>query len=282
MNPLFRPIPPGERRERLRAYDAFIALRDGEPDFERRTLTLREPIMRRFESSSIRYPGPVDETLFRRQLARFDPRLPTPPELLLLLAYVKMNAGEAYGVETTVAARHAPGADVPYPERLVALEEIYHTRLLLSATDVFGLKVDAVYLAPLALRLLIGALSRLPQRAFRSLLLAAEIVGLQAFWRLFQATGRILRECGEVRDTLQERVSEILVDEIGHVSFNRLRLGRAGMAVARAFVPLLAKLTGLFTPETVPIGVAGISIRDALRFDLDQLPDEIRRRAFVA
>ena len=266
----------------MREYGAFIARRDGEPDFERRTLAHREDIMQRFASSPVRYPAPIDEPLFRRQLASFDPKLATPPELLLLLAYVKMNAGEAYGVETTVAARHGPGAKVPPLERLVALEEIYHTRLLLSAADLFGLKVEPVYRPPLVLRLLIGALAWLPQRPFWSLLLAAEIIGLQSFWRLFQATGRILHDRGEVRDALQERVAEILIDEIGHVSFNRIRVGRPGLAAARGFVPLLAKLTGYFTPETIPIGVADISMRDAFQFDLGQLPDEIRRRAFVA
>jgi hypothetical protein len=275
-------VPFRQRAEGLRAYDAFLRARNGEPDFANGTLSKREPTMQRLAAATARLGEEIDEPLFRKQLERFDPKLATPREVLLLLTYLKMNAAEAFGVDAVTAARHRPGVQVPFVERMVALEETYHTRLLLSAAQLYGLEIDVRYRPPFALRLLIGALASFPQRLFHPVLLASEVIGVISFWRLFRVTGEILRDRPALRDALQERVLEVLVDEIGHISYNRLSLGRPGLIAARALLPLLALSTGWFTPDAVPIGVAGIPAAEALRFELDDLPEEVRRRAFVA
>jgi hypothetical protein len=280
--PLFQPIAAGQRAEGLRAYLAFLADRNGQPDFERRTLSRREQVMARYHASPVRFRGPIDEELLQRQLERFDRTVATPPELLLLVVYLKLNAAEAYGVDAVSAARHGPGVEPATHEQWVALEETYHTRILNGAARLYGLEVNPRFLPPAALRLLIGTLAHVPQRWFHPVLLASEVVGATSFWRLFRATGEILRDQPELRDALQERVLDVLVDEVGHISYNRLCLGRPGMRLARALVPLLALSTRWFTPEGVPIGVSGFPVAEALSFDPAQLPEEVRRRAFLA
>ena len=138
MRAILEPIPAAERLEKLHAYEAFLIERDGLADFDAGTLARREIAIARMEASPLRYRGPFDVALFAKQYRRFDPRLATPAEMLLLLVFVKTNANEAYGVEQ--AEKRPPSGD-PLRDRLeqlVLLEERYHTRLLLGASAFFG------------------------------------------------------------------------------------------------------------------------------------------------
>src|SRR5579883_2417661 len=122
----FRHLSAEVRGEQRRAYRAYLAARDGEPDLSRRTLARREEAMARFRVPSRDAVGRADPALFEAQYRAFDARRATPRELLLLLAFVKINGAEAYGVgrvfEDALARAAKDGDDL---ELLVLLEEHY-------------------------------------------------------------------------------------------------------------------------------------------------------------
>src|SRR5262245_2224357 len=95
----FSPISRAARPALLRDYRAFLHHRDGVVDVTQRTLSKREDGMQRFLVAGDR---PIDRQLFAWQYAHFDRTFPISAEMLLLLALVKVNAAEAYGVRRTI------------------------------------------------------------------------------------------------------------------------------------------------------------------------------------
>ena len=282
MSAVFDPVPVSSRRERLEAYAAFLAERDGAPDLERRTLSRREASMAGFEGAALRYDGPFAAEIFQAQHRRYDRRRPTPAEVALLLVFVKINANEAYGVER-VTRKAAGGDDLAARlMRLVLLEEGYHTRILLSAAALFGVRVAEPARPVAVTRAIVTGIADLPEVASRPVVLAGEIIGILTFLRLVGAVRRVFRGHPEVRDALEERVTEVLIDEVGHMSLNRL-LARAGtFAALRPLLPAVALGTRGALPEAESLGILPVPVREALSFDVGVLPDEVRRRAFVA
>ncbi len=266
---------PDARVAQLRAYRSYLIERDGEVDVPRRTLSKREPQLLRFEGVAPRYP--MDRELFAARYANFDARKPTDPEMLLLLALCKMNAAEAYGVEATFALaeqRAYANGDGDIDLR-VLIEEHYHTRILRSSAREYGIEVTTTFQPPVTLRGLIGSIAALPSTLARPLVLASELVFTLLFAQIFEKTGQILR--GELRDRVQERIVEILIDEVGHVTFNRLHLGGWGMFQARRLLPLVAAGMSNMGKEWAPLG---INTSTDQRW-LQRMPDEVMRRAFV-
>jgi hypothetical protein len=97
---------------------------------------------------------------------------------------------------------------------------------------------------------------------------------------------RLLREvfkaAPSLRDALEERLIEVLIDEIGHVSYNRLQLNAWGCGLAKAILPLTAVGIGCPVAEARALGLFPIPLRDVFAFEMNQLPDAIRRAAFIA
>jgi hypothetical protein len=282
MRSVFDPIPAPSRRESLEAYARFLQDRDGDPDFDRGTLSRREASTASFETTSLRYAGPFATSAFEAQHRRWDARLPTPDEVKLLLVFVKINANEAYGVERVT--RRPPGGDDLAARllRLVLLEEGYHTRLLLSATSLFGLRVTEPARPVAVTRALVAGIAELPEVASRPVTLAGEIIGILTFLRLLGAVRRVFRDHPEVRDALEERVLEVLIDEVGHMSLNRLLAMPGTFAALRPLLPLVALGTRGALPEAESLGILPVPLGEAARFHVDALPHEVRRRAFLA
>jgi hypothetical protein len=282
MSSVFRPVPAPARREQLEAYGAFLRERDGEPDFERRTLSRREPSAQAFEGTSLRYDRPFATAIFEAQHRRYDRRRPTPDEVALLLVFVKINSNEAYGVER-VTRKPPRGDDLAARlERLVLLEESYHTRLLLSATAHFGVRVTEPAPPAPTTRAIVAAIAGLPETASRPVTLVGEILGILAFLRLVGAVRRVFRDHAAIRDALEERVTEVLIDEVGHMSLNRLLAAPGTFLALRALLPLVAMGTRGALPEAESLGILPVPPREAVSFDASDLPAEIRRRAFIA
>jgi hypothetical protein len=283
MSAVFDPVPEPLRRERLEAYAAFLAERDGEPDFARRTLARREAATAAFEQTTLRYDGPFAAALFEAQHRRYDARRPTPAEVALLLVFAKINANEAYGVERVTRSARADGDDLPSRLlRLLLLEETYHTRLLLSATAIFGVRVTEPARPVTMTRAIVAGVAGLPEAAARPILLAGEILGILTFLRLAAAVRRVFADRPEIRDALEERVTEVLIDEVGHMSYNRLLSVGGTFAVLRRLLPLFALGTRGALPEAEALGMLPLPVREVLSFDVGALPQEVRRRAFVA
>lgn len=282
MPDIFAPMKPAARREQRVAYRNFLAERDGVPDVQRRTLSRREESMARFQRPLARERA-LDRALFQAQYERFDPARDTPLEMLLLMTLVKVNAAEAFGVSSTYEQALARASESEDDLELVLLiEESYHTKILLSSALLYGVDVQAPYTPPTALRALIGGIARAPEFVSRPLTLASEIFGTLGFLKLLSAARSILKHDPELRDAVEERLVEILIDEVGHITFNRMCLGRAGLVQTRALLPLVASGLRGAIPEFGALGI-DLSSRGAERImSSDGLPEEVRRAAFIA
>lgn len=281
---LFAAMPIEVRRDQRSAYRAFITDRDGEVDVNRRTLTRREASMKRFETPLARLRG-IDEKAFSLQYAGFDPRRKASPEMLLLLALVKVNAVEAFGVSKTFGKMMKRAlADEDDLELVLLIEETYHTRILLSAACLYGIEVNAPYVPPSALRVLIGGITHAPESISRPLTLAGEILGTLLFANLLTLARRVLKDDPELADSIEERITEVLVDEIGHISFNRMCLGPLGLAQTRLLLPLIARGLSNCAPELQALGVMPSAQLAELSKITDpaRLPQSVRQQAFFA
>jgi hypothetical protein len=281
---IFSPLPPEARRENLAAYAQFLAARDGTIDGERRTLSRREGQMVRFEKPLSRVRT-MDPKTFAAQYASYDAAKPMTPEMLLLLALVKVNGAEAFGVDRVfeMVRRRALEKNDPV-ELTLLLEEHYHTRILLSSAVLYGIQLDKPYTPPAAFRALIASIAFGPEVLARPLTLAGEILGTLAFVNLFHKAQEILAHDPELRDSISERICEIMIDEIGHISFNRMRMGAAGLAQTKALLRIVALVLSRAIPEATALGsVAGGTGSDVQALAAGtRLPDEVRRRAFIS
>ncbi len=279
---LFSPVPPEARRENLGEYRKFLAARDGDVDVENRTLTIREEKMQNY-LTPVSKPRPLDRALFDRQYAKFDPRVETSEEMLLLLALVKMNALEAYGVNRGFNRAHRKAIRREDDLELILLiEETYHTRILLSSSRLYGMDVTAPFAPTAALKALIGGIVTMPEFIARPLTLAAEVLGTLTLLKILTTAGRVLKDEPELRDAMEERITEVLVDEVGHVSFNRMCLGAAGLAQARALVPIIGAALGGQIAEIGALGAFAATTSDTLARAAGAFPETVRRQAFLA
>jgi hypothetical protein len=279
---IFAPMKSAARQEQRLAYRKFLADRDGVADVQQRTLSRREQSMTRW-LRPLAVTRELDGALFDAQYENFDPTRPTPPEMLLLITLVKVNAAEAFGVNSTYeqALRRATSKQDDL-ELILLIEESYHTKILLSTARLYGMDVQSPYTPPTALRALIGGIARTPEFLSRPLTLASEVFGTLSFLKLLRAAGSVLKHDPELRDAVEERLTEVLIDEIGHIAYNRMCLGRTGLAQARAILPLVARGLRNAMPEFEALGIE-LSCEGAEVVTTSQsLPEEVRRAAFVA
>jgi hypothetical protein len=280
---LFDPPNPESIPDSLHAYAAYLEERDGAPDFERRILTARERDTARLEASPACWDGPFDTALFERHLRGYDRSAPAPREMQLLLCMVKINANEAYGVERLRDSKPLrEDGVVGWLHRVVLLEETYHTRLLLSAARLFGVTVGEPAAPALLTRAIVGTVAAMPGPLARPVTLAGEVIGIATFLRLIGAVRRVFANRPELRDALEERVTEVLVDEIGHMSFNRLVASAGTFAALRGILAAVAFGTRGALAEAEALGIMPVPVREAWNLDTATLPGEVRRRAFIA
>jgi len=277
----FSAVSRAARPALLRDYRQYLRARDGIVDVTNRTLSKREDGLRRFLVAGDRW---MDRELFERQYRHFDRKRDTSAEMLLLLALVKVNTAEAYGVHRTIAGAleraHGSNDDT---ELVLLVEEFYHTKILLSAARLYGIAVPAPARPHFALRALVSSIAILPAVLARPLILAGEMIGVLVFLELLDAARAILKHAPSVRDAVEERLIEILIDEIGHVSFQRLSMGRAGLAQTRALLPIVALGVSRSIPELRALGAIPRGPVDGITaLAHHRLPETVRRNAFIA
>lgn len=279
----FSSVPETPRDDVLQDYLGFLQQRNGTVDATQ-SYPVREQWLLDADAVAPRYPGLLDCELFKESWNAFQPQAAGSAALVALLAFVKMNAGEAYGVEVVSRFRHrAPVSSDLFDrvERVLGREETYHTRILLGATRHFDMPApDTAWAPPLPVKLLIGTLAHAPKGLFHPVLLGAEVGGVFLFNWMLNRVGRLFADCPEVREGLEARLMEVLVDEIGHVAFNRLAVGPRGMASAQRIAPEVAHHGAGTTPEFRALGWSRPTLDEFARFDLHCLPEEVRRRAF--
>ncbi len=281
---IFRPVPREARRENLAAYHKFLIDRDGVVDVEKRRLSRREEGMSRYERPLPRIRE-LDRDLFAAQYASFDSKVEMAPELMLLLALTKINAAEAYGVNAGYeSTRRRAIKNEDHCELMVMVEETYHTRILVSTALSYGIEVKSAYKPPSALRGLITTIVKTPTAIARPLTLAAEVLAVLMFLNLLEKSRVVLRHDPELRDSVEERLCEIITDEIGHMSYNRACIGSVGMLQARAILPMVALgLSGAF-PEMNALGTMSTASEDEVTSLATgtRLPEQVMRSAFIS
>ncbi|HMG55467.1 MAG TPA: hypothetical protein VK601_18345, partial [Kofleriaceae bacterium] len=153
----------------------------------------------------------------------------------------------------------------------------------LSAARLYGIEVPAPARPHVALRALVSSIATLPDFLARPLTLAGEMMGVLVFLELLDAARLILKGAPSVRDAVEERLMEILIDEIGHVSFQRLSMGRAGLALTRALLPIVARGLASSIPEVRALGaIPHAPVEGITALARRGLPETVRRNAFFA
>ncbi len=280
MKPSFYSTTPSvpEQEPLLNSYADHLIARNGE-GFTRR----EERMASLFDQTDVRSSIHVDEGRFNRNYGAFKEK-DIPVEEVALLAFVKINAGEAYGVEVTSKARaHLMARDEPKyrAEKIIAEEEEFHTRLLLGATLHFeGLTVGDAWRPAWPLRLLIGGLARFPEWLFHPVLLGSEISGVYSFNWLLNRVQTLFPDDPLVRESMEQRLIDILIDEIGHIAYNRIMISKRGMPYARKLAGLVTDGQRVMTPEMLALGFDENVMRDVSAFDYDQLPAVVKDAAF--
>lgn len=275
------------QRELLLAdYLHFMSVRNGSFDPTAGGYVKRQAHVQRLQASTIRYRGQVDSEHFHRLYHRFQSGSHLDRALLVALAFVRLNAGEAYGVRVTAGVREARRGEasdlLDQVEREVTREEDIHTQLLVGAAAHFDLEVAGAYRPSLPLKLLIHSIAYSPKVLFHPILLASEIMGIYTFNWMLNQLSTLLPEDPELRDLLAERLIEVLIDEVGHVSFNRLAVGPVGLKLGRFLVPIVVDGVPKMTPELGALGFDRSVKRGIRSFDFADLPQEVRERSFFA
>lgn len=285
MPPSFRDTLP-ERDDKLLAdYTAHLLERDGAL-IGRDRFARRDADCERLDGADAVYDGPIDAARFERQYRAYDRRVRLSDDLTALMAFVKINAGEAYGVEVMTAGK-------PYlfegdglqntAERMLLAEEHYHTRLLVGALNHFpGLTRGGPWTPAVPIRILVHGLLRCPERAFYPVLMASELAGIQAFTWLLNRLPRLFPDHPRVRESLEERLTEVMVDEVGHIAYNRVLVGPRGAAFARWLAPQVLRGIVMNAPELAVLGLDSAQQRRLQTLDYRDLPEEVRQRAWFA
>jgi hypothetical protein len=169
-------------------------------------------------------------------------------------------------------------------ELRILCEEGYHTRILLSAANRYGIEVREPYHPPSALRVVIGGIATAPLAFARPLTLAGEIIATLMFAKLLDVARRVLKHAPETRDAIEERLLEICADERGHISYNRLHMGPFELAQTRLLLPMTARIMATAFPEMVALDAFPLRVLQELPLLTDPrgLPESVRRNSFVA
>ncbi len=237
---LFRPLPDALRRDAADAYLQYLKARDGRIDLASRTLSSREPFFVRLAEDPVHAPAGIDAATFHRNHARSDPEPGLSRELLWLLAVAKANRTECYGMEEHIVVNGILDGEKADTQAHVDMQEVYHTRILLDVLRCFDLEIEIGQPA-LAARIAVQAMIRLPNKMALPLILCSELVASVAFRLLLDTGYELFGHHPALWSRLSVLLQQIMIDEVGHVTYCRARLGPFGLTAAKAFLPLVAK-----------------------------------------
>jgi hypothetical protein len=236
----FRVLSGAERARQNAAHLAMMIARDGVLDPQRGALPRRDAVLAELQSRPVRWRSRKPEVSLFERFARRPSPADLDPRLVWLLAAAKANQGEEYGIELEIrrfAARDFAGVDRQF--LYVAFEDHYHTRLLAELSRICGIE-HAIGTPPWFHRALVRLMNHLPERMRFVPILCGEVMGAVVF-QLLLDTSHVFRAEPEVEARLRWIVREVLVDEIGHISFSRARLEPDMLRVARRMLPWVAR-----------------------------------------
>jgi hypothetical protein len=281
---LFTPLPPARRRRLDEDFLAFAAERDGAPDLDGRTLSRRERwLVEEERRATPPWPGEaIDPDAFAAWHRGERPLREAPPLVVWLVLVARANEGEAWGVDYLLDRGGFQGlghGGTLRPRDFADLEETYHTRILHRVVQLFGVDFT-LRLPPRPIRQSVKFMAYAPERLSFTLLGAGELMGTVAFLDLARRGERLLAAYPEIAAHVRALFDEILIDEIGHVTYLLGSMGRWQLALVRqiatGYQTFLQRGYGAEYREDTTAILAGI--RD---YSLTIFPERVLRRAFV-
>lgn len=233
---LFKPLPMPVRDGAAQNYLQYLKTREGQLDLTSRTLSRREPFFVRMASQPVRTTVPIDQATFHRNHAADQPETGLSREMLWLLAVAKANRTECYGMEAHIAINGILDGDKADTQAYVDMQEVYHTRILLDVLRCFDLEIQ-IGRPALAARLSVQAMVRLPQRAALPLILCSEFIATVVFRLLLDSGRELFGHLPDLWARASTLLQQIMIDEVGHISYCHARLGPLGLSAARALLP---------------------------------------------
>ena len=283
---LFTPLPAAERRALGAQYLAFVRERDGEPDLARRTLARREAWFERLRAMPLPpWTGErIDPDAFRAWHRAERPLREASPLVVWLVAIARANEGEEWGVDYLLDRGGFQGLGrrgTLEPRDFADLEETYHTRIFKEIVRLFGLDFE-LRPPPGPIQHSVKLMARLPESLSFTLLAAGELMGTVAFLELAQRAERLLAGHDAVLARVRDLLDEILVDEVGHVTYLLGSMGPARLSVVRA----TAKAYQHYTRRSYYRGMRDDSVlafmmRGIDNYSLGMFPARVLRRSFV-
>src|SRR5262245_38257786 len=283
---LFTPLPTAERRALGERYLEFVRERDGEPDLARRTLARREA----WFADLARLPATpwtgerIDPDAFKRWHLGERSLRDASPLVVWLVAIARANEGEEWGVDYLLDRGGFQGLGkhgTLQPRDFADLEETYHTRIFKEIVRLFGLDFE-LRPPPAQIQHSVKLMAYLPESLSFTLLAAGELMGTVAFLELAERAERLLRDHPAVLTRVRDLLDEILIDEVGHVTYLLGSMGPARLSVVRA----TAKGYQLYTRRSYYRGVRDEEVlrymmRGIDNYSLSLFPERVLRRSFV-
>jgi hypothetical protein len=280
---LFTPLPAAQRRRIADDFIAFALARDGDPDVRQRTLARREAFFGRFaEEPTPRWDGPpVDPAEFRRWHRGTRPLNEAPPLISWLVKVARANEGEGWGVDYLLDRGGFDGLGSGghlQPRDFADLEETYHTRIMREVVRLFGVDY-ALRTPPWVVQQSVKLMAHLPRQASYMLLLAGEIMGTVAFAHMARQGEALLAAHPAINERVQTLLDEILIDEVGHVTFLLGSMRGWQLAAIQRLALLYAESSRRgYTNDPRDAAI----MRDGIRgYTLAIMPERVLRRAFV-
>jgi hypothetical protein len=148
----------------------------------------------------------------------------------------------------------------------------------------YGIDLKEPYRPPSALRVMIGGIATMPMSIARPLVLTGEIIATLMFRNLIGVARRVLKHKPEIRDQIEQRLTEICIDEYGHITYNRLHSSAMDLANTRLILSTTAKVMARVFPEIVALGAYPKDVIAQLPNIADprNLPEQVRKEAFLA
>jgi hypothetical protein len=283
---LFTPLPSAERRALGERYLAFVRERDGEPDITHRTLAHREAWFTTLRAEpALPWTGErIDPIAFKQWHLGERPLRDATPLVVWLVAIARANEGEEWGVDYLLDRGGFQGLGkhgTLQPRDFADLEETYHTRIFKEIVGIFGLDFE-LRPPPRPIQQSVKLMAYLPESLSFTLLAAGELMGTIAFLELAQRAEGLLRDHPPILERVRRLLDEILVDEVGHVTYLLGSMGPARLSVVRA----TAKAYQRFTRRSYYKGmrdesVLGFMMNGIDNYSLALFPERVLRRSFV-
>lgn len=236
----FRILDKDEKQQQINSYLNYLKQADGERDIRNKSLSKRDERFADFEqkleterSSSV----PLDEI---HQYMDSTPPDSLDKRLLWLLIAAKANRGEKYGADKKVNDLHEHGVgNLSDIAQYILLDEQYHTKILVSACNICNLDVE-IPDPPKMLQVVINQMLKLPKLPSDLLIFLREVVGVHTFQLMLDNVG-LFSDDPLLEKNLENLISEILNDEVGHVVYCRSQLGPNSMKLAKQLVGLMGR-----------------------------------------